>query len=184
MGDVLSASQPSTFILLIFPLRIPNSALSPFSVSPRPRIPPSPCLTFPSLFLSVSPLFRHHSSPITRHPSLVTHYSLAKNTSIFSRPFAVLSSRPAYTCPHRRQGRERRGVFRLEALTAILHPSALIPVFPLFSASLRLCARMPLFFLVIHYHLSSLRLRARMLLPFLSLMQDTSLFSRPFATLT
>jgi len=28
----------------------------------------------------------------------------------FSRPFVSLSSRPAYTCPHRRQGRERRGI--------------------------------------------------------------------------
>jgi len=64
----------------------------------------------------------------------------------------------------RAQGSLQSRVFSLEALTAILHPSSFIPVFPLFPASLRL--------------------RARMLLPFSSLMQEHSLFSRPFAALS
>ena len=55
-----------------------------------------------------SPFTIYHSrfSTLPLYSSVIAYY-LAGNTSISSRPFAALSSRPAYTCPHRRQGQGR-----------------------------------------------------------------------------
>jgi len=54
--------------------------------------------------------------------------SLRETQAFFSRPLATLSSRPAYTCPHRRQGRERRGVQLNITIVPVSVSATLCPV--------------------------------------------------------